>query len=76
MAFHHTLVLPYDLDSRDARWPAVALNVSSLFGCGFVQQKKIIIPHSGTKYFFWTCLSMGHKVVAAYIDRKRKSKQK
>ena len=52
MAFHHTPVLPYDLDSRDARWPAVALNVSSLFGCGFVQQKKIIIPHSGTKYFF------------------------
>ena len=51
MAFHHTPVLPYDLDSRSARWPvAVALNVSSLFGCGFVQQhKKIIIPHSGVK---------------------------
>ena len=53
--------MTWTVETRDGRWMAVALNVSSLFGCGFVQQKKIIIPHSGAKIFFWISLLMGHK---------------
>ena len=63
--------MTWTVETRDGRWMAVALNVSSLFGCGFVQQKKIIIPHSGTKsFFFWISLSMGQKWHILMIEKE------
>ena len=61
--------MTWTVETRDGRWMAVALNVSSLFGCGFVQQKKIIIPHSGKKVFF-IFLSMGQKWHILMIEKE------
>ena len=64
MAFHHTPVLPYDLDSRDARWPVDG----GCFECVILiwvwvrtAKEDNHSPLWDKKFFFWISLSMGHK---------------
>ena len=78
MAFHHTPVLPYDLDSRDARWPVDG----GCFECVILiwvwvrTAKEDNHSPLWDKKFFLDFSFDGSQVVAAYIDRKRNGKQK